>query len=501
VVRSGEKLERIGKMAELFDDFSPIQMLATGVYDKRAFSVVGRLQYAWTEGKWSEWHCAFDGDSHAGSFTSSVQSAVPSQALDFEATQPETSPHTQFSTGWLSEDNGQFVFMRQVTVPVAPPQPDRLRIGATTAIDGVSFQVTANRPVHLHSAAGELPKLPPLNLPFQIVELRNERGQVASVEYIPQSDSAEPLVRVYMGHGVKLSELTMRGLRDDAGAEEKGSRQFSCPNCGSPVSIVTQDPKTTACKSCNALIDTSQGIGAAVVSAIQDEPVRPTIELGKTGTLQGVVWQVVGFQHRTGQEPGDDEVFGWDEYLLYNRTDGFSFLVDSSDGWSLVRPTAGAPTHKPGSSQAKYLGKNYLAKYSYQATTTYVVGEFYWKVQRGQTSANTDFAAGESVLSREQTGDEITWSRGEAISASAVAKAFGLTDRENDLVRQDVSPLSGNTGMSAGMLIFVIIVILLILLPIMCSSKCDPQRENCSRSSGYSSGGSSGWGGGGGGHK
>ena len=31
VVRSGEKLARIGKMAELFDDHSPLQLMASGV--------------------------------------------------------------------------------------------------------------------------------------------------------------------------------------------------------------------------------------------------------------------------------------------------------------------------------------------------------------------------------------------------------------------------------------------------------------------------------------
>ena len=44
VVRQGEVLSRIGKMAELFDDHSPLQLFATGTYQKRNFTLIGRLQ-------------------------------------------------------------------------------------------------------------------------------------------------------------------------------------------------------------------------------------------------------------------------------------------------------------------------------------------------------------------------------------------------------------------------------------------------------------------------
>ena len=45
VVREGEVLKRIGKMAELFDDHSPLQLGASGRIDGKPFTLVGRLQY------------------------------------------------------------------------------------------------------------------------------------------------------------------------------------------------------------------------------------------------------------------------------------------------------------------------------------------------------------------------------------------------------------------------------------------------------------------------
>ena len=258
--------------------------------------------------------------------------------------------------------------------------------------------------------------------------------------------------------------------------------------------------KSITCGSCNSLIDLSSGVGGELKSAIQDEPINPLIPLGTVGTLQGTAWQVVGFQHRMGVAPGDDEHFGWSEYLLYNQKKGFSFLVDSEEGWSLVRPTTGAPTM--GSSNARsasYLGSTYQVKYSYEAETNYVCGEFYWPVVRGQKTSNKDFANGKKLLSLEQSPTELVWSYGEQISSDAVAQAFKLQDKK-DLFKRDVAPFSAAPSIGIGTIIVVLIITLILLSMLSKCSTCNPQVENCS-SSYRSSGGSFGGFSGGGGHK
>ena len=79
VVRKGDALERIGRMAELFDDFSPLQLgtsgqlpadIAASWHTGRAFMVVGRLQYRYGEGVWNEWFVSLDDAS--GAFNSDV---------------------------------------------------------------------------------------------------------------------------------------------------------------------------------------------------------------------------------------------------------------------------------------------------------------------------------------------------------------------------------------------------------------------------------------------
>ncbi len=459
VVRQGDVLSRLGKMAELFDDHSPLQLFATGCYIKRNFTLIGRLQYKTAEGTWAEWNALFDDGS----------------------------------SGWLAEDNGAYVFTVPLSTQSTLPEAVRFRVGARTAINGKPFTVASNVSAQLISAQGELPKLPALGHAFDMVELRGESAEVLSIDYTQHPPT------VSQGTAVQLDDLALKGLKDESVKDEKG-RQFNCPHCGAPVTVALTTSKSITCGSCNSLIDLSSGVGGELKSAIQDEPINPLIPLGTVGTLQGTAWQVVGFQHRMGVAPGDDEHFGWSEYLLYNQKKGFSFLVDSEEGWSLVRPTTGAPTM--GSSNARsasYLGSTYQVKYSYEAETNYVCGEFYWPVVRGQKTSNKDFANGKKLLSLEQSPTELVWSYGEQISSDAVAQAFKLQDKK-DLFKRDVAPFSAAPSIGIGTIIVVLIITLILLSMLSKCSSCNPQVENCS-SSYRSSGGSFGGFSGGGGHK
>jgi hypothetical protein len=248
----------------------------------------------------------------------------------------------------------------------------------------------------------------------------------------------------------------------------------------------------------------SQGIGGELRHAVQDEPIQPLIALGSTGTLQGAQWQVVGYQHRMGYEPMDpDEHFGWDEYLLFNAKRGFTFLVDSTDGWSVVKPATGAPVVSSNAQSATYLGTRYQLKESYNAETNYVVGEFYWQVQRGQRTSNRDYANGKSLLSMEQSPQELTWSVGGMVSSDLVAKAFQLQDKKELLQRADVKPFAATGAFWLRPDFWVFVVIVLIMLSVTtCSNHCDPTRQDCSSyTSGRTSGGSFGGFSTGGGHK
>jgi ribosomal protein S27E len=471
VVRDGDKLARIGKMAELFDDHSPLQLQASGIWRAQAFTLVGRLQYKYAEGTWTEWYALLaDG-----------------------------------SSAYLSEDNGAYVFAVPQTVLREFPPAERFQPGASITLGGQAFSVASNIQVMLMSAQGELPHLPETGKPYAMVELRsqggasqdavNTGGSVLSIDYSSQPPT------VTLGQSVLLDDLKLSGLHNES-VKSEGARQFNCPNCGAAVVVTLATSQSITCGACNSLIDLSQGIGGELKHALQEEPAQPLIALGTQGKLEGVDWQVVGFQHRMGVDPGDpDEHFGWEEYLLYNQKRGFCFLVDSSEGWSLVRPTTGAPEIQSNGRSASYLGKSYQFKERYTATTTYTLGEFYWQVTRGQSTQNSDFASGTSLLSMEQSPTEVVWSVGSKIDSALVAKAFKLEDKKELLKRSDVGPVSASAAMSVRTLIIIFLILLLFSFLISRCSSCDPAVENCSSGTSRSSGGSFGGFSGGGGHK
>src|SRR5688500_16247390 len=153
-------------MAELFDDFSPLQLFAAGRIQDQPFTLVGRLQYSYEGGRWTEWIAALDGER----------------------------------TGILSEDNGAFVFSLPYELQREAPDPDELRVGATTAFTGQSYTVASNEQVRLVSAQGELPRLPELGRPFAVVELRSDQGSVLSLDYDTRPPGA------YLGRAVRLED-------------------------------------------------------------------------------------------------------------------------------------------------------------------------------------------------------------------------------------------------------------------------------------------------------
>jgi hypothetical protein len=468
VVRQGDVLQRIGKMAELFDDHSPLQLQTSGVWNGKPFTLIGRLQYQFGEGTWTEWHALLNDGSSA----------------------------------FLGEDNGAYVFSLPLP-PQAVAPADVFRIGASTAIHGQPFSVASNQQVALMSAQGELPHLPALGHSFAMVELRSQSADARVAAEVLSIDYGQTPAQISKGQAVLLEDLKLSGLRDASAKEEKG-RAFNCPNCGASLKPLLATTQSMTCSACQSIIDLSQGVGGELKHASQDEPVQPLIALGSAGTLQGAQWQVVGYQHRMGYDLADpDEHFGWDEYLLFNSQRGFTFLVDSTEGWSVVKPATGAPVVSSGGQSATYLGTRYQLKESYQAETNYVLGEFYWQVSRSQKTSNLDYASGKSLLAMEQSTQELTWSVGGLIASDAVVQAFKLQDKKELLQRSDVKPFAAIGAFWLRPDFWVFVVIVMVMLSVTtCSSNCDPAVQDCSNFTGArTSGGSFGGFSTGGGHK
>lgn len=500
MVRDGAALRRIGVSAELFDDHSPLQLGVRGRHQGVPFTLVGRLQYAYADGTWNEWHVLFDA-SGAG--------AAPRSA-------------------WLSEDNGAYVLAFDV-VPAPPDLPPaaELHAGERRLVAGSAWSVASIVRARLLAAEGELPRPPKLEGEFVVADLRNTGGEVGTLDY---TNPAYPDWSV--GRSVALAELALSGLRE-ASEKTLSGRGVACPSCGAPLAPTLATTQSMSCPQCRAVVDLSQGVGGDLAHYAQNNSgpggLAPQIPLGSTGRLalgaEGPLdWTVVGYMERCDLPgPGDDdEQTFWREYLLYHRTAGFAFLVDAEDGWSWVRPMTGAPLVSGRS--AKVGETAFTERWRYAAKVTWVQGEFYWRVRRDERAEVTDYDGPRGArLSREATAGEVVWSLGQTIDASVVASAFRIAPASRAAFARDAGPLSGLTasksggsGLSQGLIILVVVIVVVVLMSRCSDDDCDQVKasfgessneyQQCRRnqsSGGFRSGGGSfgGFSSGGGGHK
>ncbi|KNZ31391.1 MAG: hypothetical protein AD742_17675 [Methylibium sp. NZG] len=455
IVREGDALRKIGESAELFDDHSPLQLGVAGKSQGSAFTLVGRLQYRYQDGTWNEWHALFD-----------------------------TGPDSQKS-GWLSEDNGRYVLSFSAPLDGPAPPPESLRPGAQQLVNSQAWSVSSVAVAKLIAAQGELPDPPNLERGFVVADLRNTRDEVGTLDY---SDPARP--RWSVGRSVALSELALTGLADVA-EKTLSARGVACPSCGTALALKLASTQSIVCHQCRAVVDVSQGVGADLRHYQQQSNFEePQIALGSVGTLAlggqrgskvALTWQVVGYAERSEvPESADDEQEFWREYLLYHRSEGFAFLVDANDGWSWTAPITGVP--QGAGDTVRYRGAPFRKLYSYTGRVVYVLGEFYWRLERDQTTFNTDYIGSGGLtntrLNREKTGDgdaaEVVWSAGETLSADAVAEAFKLAPGKSAALQRDALP----TVSQPTSLLFKVVVILLIFIVLLAVVRCD-DRDDC----------------------
>ncbi|MFY9555900.1 MAG: DUF4178 domain-containing protein [Blastocatellia bacterium] len=421
VARGDRELEDLGKVADLVETGSPLDIGLRGIYQGVPFELTGRAQLGHEAGgMWDEWYAAFqDGRwgwlaEAQGRFYLTFQQSLPEQTLipPFEMIQP-----------------GQPVAALPTSVPL------------TVAETGIATQL---------GAKGEIPyKLVP-GEEYEYADLSGPQGLFATLDYSEASPS------VFIGRVVTLAEL---GLATAAAPEREARRvastQLNCTQCGGPLELRAPDQSLrVTCPNCGALLDVSQG-RLKFMQALQPPQTPPIIPIGSTGEFEGAKQMVIGFMVRSVEFEGVR--YYWEEFLLYNPQLGFRWLVRSDDNWSYVQAVPpGDVIHKSGKFGGKgdtvqFQGEKYKLYQDAVARVEYVIGEFYWKVEVGEQTRAADYIHPPRMLSMEAslvrlgveeveepgnktkkkvrsapTG-EINWSLGTYLRRNQVEKVFGVT--------------------------------------------------------------------------
>ena len=198
---------------------------------------------------------------------------------------------------------------------------------------------------------------------------------------------------------------------------------LNCPGCGASLAVRSMGRAVTiVCSACHCILDANDPnlrILQRFKAATSEE--APLIPLGSRGKWRGAVYEVIGFQRRTAHADGE---FSWHEYVLFNPYKGFRYFTECSGHWNDATPVTALPEVR--GETAKYLGTTYDHFQTVTARTKFVLGEFPWQVSVNDAVTVSDYIAPPHVLSREETGNEVTWSLGEYVSGTAIWKSFSL---------------------------------------------------------------------------
>ena len=178
LIRRDAVLESIGRVAEVPDDLSPLQLHTSGVFDQQHFTLIGRIRKTWEQGSWSEWCANFD--------------------------QP------QF--GWLAEAQGDLVMTFERPLNELGPMSAsdilaRALPGAAFTIAGQPYTVSDVKAVSVSAAEGELTSAAIAGMSMTSIDLRGSGVRFATIEV------AERQTRVFAGRFVEFDECRFSNLR------------------------------------------------------------------------------------------------------------------------------------------------------------------------------------------------------------------------------------------------------------------------------------------------
>ncbi len=205
------------------------------------------------------------------------------------------------------------------------------------------------------------------------------------------------------------------------------TKSLHCPNCGGPVQLRGfGHALTVVCQQCMSVLDASNPQLRVLQQVQVKHRFQPKIPLGTRGKLDGVAWEAIGFQRRTVHADGEE--FTWEEYLLFNPYKGFRYVTEYDGHWNVVTPLEAQPARlaigrRPAVSMDGHTYRHFSGA---EAATTFVLGEFPWRVKVGEKVICDDFIDPPLILSSETTPEEINWSRGVYTPGAEIWKAFNL---------------------------------------------------------------------------
>ena len=175
LIRTDIDLKKVGQVADLPPNSSPIQIGTEGVYQHQGFVAVGRIIYEYDQGTWNEWHIVRNNGS-----------------------------------AWLSDAQDEYAVTFAASGRKLPAAAEA-RVDQRFAWDGETYTVSTITQAHCRGVEGELPFQYWDKQDVTFVDLMSASGKFATLDY---SDETPVL---YLGEAVEFDALKLTNLRSFAG--------------------------------------------------------------------------------------------------------------------------------------------------------------------------------------------------------------------------------------------------------------------------------------------
>ncbi|WNG34032.1 DUF4178 domain-containing protein [Archangium violaceum] len=387
VAKKGINLEAHGKIGAIVDTDSPLQLNVEGRIGRSGYRLVGHLQKDHGAGPWDEWYVEFDDGR----------------------------------TGWLSESEGAFhLLIASGTEPGL--SYDDFAPGHRFSLRDHRLVVEERGHGRVVAAAGQLPSDVDPSADSYYVDATGPRGVFLTLDFGTGTSDPE----VYVGKKLKLEELGVSPDQFRPKVKRVSLQQARCTNCNGPLELRAPDrTKRVACPFCGALLDATQG-KLAFLQLLEKPDHAPLIPLGARGKLKDAEWMCIGFLVRSCDVEGVR--YPWEEYLLFNRAHGFTWLMNSNGHWVFLEPLDAGEVAVAEGVAAHLEGKRYRAFQNVTAVTETVLGEFYWEVQAGEYAEAEEYVAPPYSVNVDRTENEVSYTRGEYLAPEVVREAFQLKE-------------------------------------------------------------------------
>jgi hypothetical protein len=176
LVRTDVDLAKVGEVSSYPADPSPIMIGTEGIFENKAFVVIGRICYEYENGGWNEWHFV----TNTG------------------------------ESGWLSDAQLQYAITWRIPMPKELASA-KWEPGRTIDLAGVTYTVTTVTQANYRAVEGELPFQFWDKTKCTFVDLRSADARFLTVDF---SDE-EPTL--YSGRMASFEELRLKNLRQFEG--------------------------------------------------------------------------------------------------------------------------------------------------------------------------------------------------------------------------------------------------------------------------------------------